>query len=79
MPQATEVNIQIPALYKAQRYVRENARRHNVLAWGRRGGKTTFGSDLVTETCIDRGGKLGYFGLDTGLLNPVKTLGVTDD
>lgn len=78
-----EVFIDIPALYPAQQHVRDNAKRFNVLAWGRRGGKTTFGYDLVTETVIAMsheeqiirtllsGGKVGYFGPNFIILDPV--------
>lgn len=65
------VNLTIPELYSRQQYVRANARRYNVLAWGRRAGKTTFGSDLVIETLIDRRGKLGWFAPDFKILDPV--------
>jgi hypothetical protein len=81
--QPIEVFVDIPALYPAQQHVRENAKRYNVLAWGRRGGKTTFGFDLVTETVIAEsheeqvtrtlmsGGKVGYFGPNFIILDPV--------
>jgi hypothetical protein len=83
MPPTTEIFIDIPALYPAQQYVKDHAKRYNVLAWGRRGGKTTFGYDLVTETVIAMsheeqiirtlmsGGKVGYFGPNFIILDPV--------
>jgi hypothetical protein len=46
-------------------------RRNNVLAWGRRAGKTTFGSDLVIETVIDQRQPLGWFAPDFKILDPV--------
>jgi hypothetical protein len=71
MPPATEIFIDIPALYEKQQYVRDNARRNNCLAWGRRSGKTTFGSDLVIETVIDQRQPLGWFAPDFKILDPV--------
>lgn len=68
---STEITIEIPALYSKQQYVRDNARRYNVLAWARRAGKTTFGSDLVIETCIDQRQPLGWFAPDFKILDPV--------
>lgn len=55
------INLTIPELYPAQQNVKDTAKRYNVLCWGRRAGKTTFGTDLIVETLIDRGGKLGWF------------------
>lgn len=66
-----EIFIDIPALYEKQQYVRDNARRFSCLAWGRRSGKTTFGSDLVIETCIDQRQPLGWFAPDFKILDPV--------
>jgi hypothetical protein len=66
-----EIVIDIPALYSKQKYVRENAERYNVLAWGRRSGKTTFGTDLVIETVLDQRQPLGWFAPDFKILDPV--------
>lgn len=66
-----EIVIDIPALYSKQQYVRDNAERYNVLAWGRRSGKTTFGSDLVIETVLDQRQPLGWFAPDFKILDPV--------
>lgn len=71
MPPATEIFIDIPALYSKQQYVRDNAERYNSLAWGRRSGKTTFGSDLVIETVLDQRQPLGWFAPDFKILDPV--------
>jgi hypothetical protein len=70
-PAPIEVFIDIPALYPAQQYVRDHAARNTVLAWGRRAGKTTFGTDLVVETVIDQGAPLGWFAPDFKILDPV--------
>lgn len=66
-----EIFIDIPALYPAQQYVRDHAARNTVLAWGRRAGKTTFGTDLVIETVVDQGAPLGWFAPDFKILDPV--------
>lgn len=49
-----------PRLHPAQRQVRDEARRYNVLAMGRRWGKTTFGMYLVTKM-IQRRMPVGWF------------------
>ena len=49
-----------PRLHVAQRQVRAEARRYNVLDCGRRWGKTTFGQRLVTEM-IPAGQPVGWF------------------
>jgi hypothetical protein len=66
-----EIFIDIPALYSKQQYVRDNAKRYSCLAWGRRSGKTTFGSDLVIETVLDQRQPLGWFAPDFKILDPV--------
>ena len=48
------IDVVRPKLHPAQRQVRAEARRYNVLAMGRRWGKTTFGTYLVTESMRKR-------------------------
>lgn len=48
-------------LHQVQRQIRAEARRFNVVAAGRRSGKTTLGGDLVVETVLDDHAPCGWF------------------
>jgi len=58
----TEIKLNLQKLHDAQRTVKNNASRFNVLACGRRWGKTHLGIDLLTdEGCILDGYPCGWF------------------
>lgn len=52
--------IDLPALYDAQRNIKRDAARFNVLCIGRRAGKTYLGTHLALETAL-RAGPVGWF------------------
>jgi len=57
---ATERTIRLPRLHAAQSQIRAEARRFNVVALGRRAGKSTLAQDLLIDCALDcRPG--GYF------------------
>lgn len=66
MPDKT---LTIPALLPAQQQVVDEAARFNVLACGRRWGKTTLGADRVIETALE-GKPAGWFAPSYKLLQP---------
>ncbi|HYW88640.1 MAG TPA: terminase family protein [Chloroflexota bacterium] len=51
----------LPRPHAAQAQIRREARRHNVVALGRRSGKSTMGHELVVRTALD-GQPAGWFG-----------------
>jgi hypothetical protein len=54
-------NVTLPRPHAAQAQIRAEARRHNVVALGRRSGKSTMGHELVVRTALD-GQPAGWFG-----------------
>jgi hypothetical protein len=68
---SNNIKIILPALYPAQQTVKEHARRYNVLCWGRRAGKTTYGADRVVRISVVNGGQFGWFAPNYKVLNPV--------
>jgi hypothetical protein len=56
-----EIAIYLPTLHPAQMRVKREAQRFNVLACGRRWGKTTLAEDLLADVVIDLGQPTGYF------------------
>lgn len=55
------VELHLYDLHPAQRQIRAEAKRFNVVVAGRRSGKTTLGSDLVVETILDDHAPCGWF------------------
>jgi len=51
----------LPRPHAAQAQIRREAKRHNVVALGRRSGKSTMGHELVVRTALD-GQPAGWFG-----------------
>jgi len=70
-PQKNKIRLVLPALHPSQQAVKQQSRRYNVLCWGRRAGKTTYGADRVVEVTVARGGKFGWFAPNYKILNPV--------
>jgi hypothetical protein len=70
-PAQSNIKIVLPSLYSAQQRVKSNAKRYNVLCWGRRAGKTTFGADRVVDVTVAKGGHYGWFAPNYKILNPV--------
>ena len=68
--QYNHTRLLLPALHKGQLYVKHNRKRYNVLCWGRRAGKTTYGADRVLTTVLS-GGHFGWFAPNYKILNPV--------
>ena len=62
-----EVVVQLPKLHDGQRRVLAEAKRYNVLACGRRWGKTTLLEDLAVNAAID-GKRVGWFAPNYALL-----------
>ena len=62
-----EVEIRLPRLHPGQVRVLEDARRYNVLACGRRWGKTTLLEDLAVNAALD-GQRVGWFAPTYALL-----------
>lgn len=60
------LTLTLPRLHQAQREIRNQARRYNVLACGRRFGKTRLGIDLIIEHAL--------YGLPTGWFAPTYKL-----
>ncbi len=50
-----------PLLHEAQARIKREARRYNVLACGRRFGKTTLCDDLAIDIAVDRAQPVGWF------------------
>jgi hypothetical protein len=55
------IRVRIPRLHPKQDQIRREARPRNVVAFGRRGGKTVLGLKLVVETALERRGRVGWF------------------
>lgn len=53
MPAATVLRVELPAPHPAQRQVKAEARRYNVVCCGRRWGKTTLGVDRLIEPALN--------------------------
>src|SRR5262252_1035315 len=53
--------VTLPRPHAAQAQIRREAKRHNVVALGRRSGKSTMGHELVVRTALD-GQPAGWFG-----------------
>ena len=51
--QPRTIELVLPALHKHQQIAHDKAARFNVLAWGRRSGKSVFGRDRVIRTALD--------------------------
>jgi hypothetical protein len=51
-PEIAPPNIELPELYEAQERIKAEARRFNVVACGRRWGKSFLGSVLIAETAL---------------------------
>lgn len=60
MPATADVRIQLPSPHDGQREVRAEARRFNVVACGRRWGKTTWGVDRAVNGIL-KGWPVGWF------------------
>jgi len=56
-----EITVRLRKLHGGQQQIRREARRYNVLACGRRWGKTCWAEDRIAEVTLDRRGKYGYF------------------
>lgn len=59
---ATELTLHLFDLHPTQERIRAEAKRFNVVALGRRAGKTTLGEDLVVETLLDDRAPCAWFG-----------------
>lgn len=67
----SNIEIVLPSLYPAQQRVKQHSRRYNVLCWGRRAGKTTYGADRVVEVAVAQGQPYGWFAPNYKILDPV--------
>lgn len=63
--------ITIPELYDLQKEVRAQAKRFNVPDCGRRWGKSSFGTTLVSETAVDDGLPVAWFAPEYKTLSPM--------
>lgn len=63
-----EITLQLPEMHPAQQKVLDEAARYNVLACGRRWGKTTLGGNIIAPVCIDQGLPFGWFAPNYRLL-----------
>ena len=63
-----EITLHLPELHTGQEKVLSEARRFNVLACGRRWGKTTLGGNLIAPIVIDRRQSFGWFAPNYRLL-----------
>lgn len=64
------IEVVLPSLHPAQQQIIDEARRFNVLACGRRFGKTTLGIDLIIDKALD-GYPVGWFSPTYRMLNEV--------
>ena len=64
------IEVILPSLHPAQQQIIDEARRFNVLACGRRFGKTTLGIDLIIDKALD-GYPVGWFSPTYRMLNEV--------
>ena len=64
------IELVLPSLHPAQQQIIDEARRFNVLACGRRFGKTTLGIDLIIDKALD-GYPVGWFSPTYRMLNEV--------
>ena len=64
------IELVLPSLHPAQQRIIDEARRFNVLACGRRFGKTTLGIDLIIDKALD-GYPVGWFSPTYRMLNEV--------
>ncbi len=67
----SELLLTLPELHPAQQRIKDEARRFNVLACGRRFGKTILCQDLVCDVVLDEGLPVGWFAPTYKLLNEV--------
>lgn len=58
---SSDITLSLPALHPAQRKIKTEARRFNVLACGRRFGKTLLLSDCAYDIAIDEAAPVGWF------------------
>ena len=63
-----EIRLSLPELHSAQAEVMRTAKRFNVLACGRRWGKTTLGGNVIAPIVIDKGLPFGWFAPNYRLL-----------
>ena len=68
--QARQIEVVLPELHDAQQRIKDSATRFNVLACGRRFGKTTLGIDLLIDPALD-GYPVGWFSPTYKMLNEV--------
>ena len=68
--QPKQIELILPILHQGQQRIVDEASRFNVLACGRRFGKTMLGVDLLVDKAID-GGMVGWFSPTYRMLNEV--------
>ena len=68
--QPKQIELVLPILHEGQQRIVDEASRFNVLACGRRFGKTMLGVDLLVDKAID-GGMVGWFSPTYRMLNEV--------
>jgi hypothetical protein len=63
--------ITIPELYDSQAEIRGEAKRFNVPNCGRRWGKSSFATTLVSETAVEEGAPVAWFAPEYKTLSPM--------